>query len=42
MYYKLLFCLLTVAYLQAIDEPHQLPLYVGRSYDLLSANPLSK
>jgi hypothetical protein len=41
MNWKLLFCLFAVAYLQAVKDPQKLPLYVGRSYDLLSGNPLS-
>lgn len=38
---KILFCIFALALLQVSCEPQKLPLYVGRSYDLLSGNPLS-
>jgi hypothetical protein len=40
MRFGLILCLLAVLSF-AVAEPQRLPLYVGRSYDLLSGNPLS-
>ncbi len=39
---KIIFCLIiALLILEAYGETPRLPLYVGRSYDLLSGNPLS-
>ena len=38
---KILLCFLALTLLQVTCDPPKLPLYVGRSYDLLTGNPLS-
>ena len=40
MQVKFLFLLAALVCL-GVNDPHRLPLYVGRSYDLLTGNPLS-
>lgn len=38
---KILLCFLALTVLQVACDPPKLPLYAGRSYDLLTGNPLS-